>query len=212
MKLIMLGAPGAGKGTHSEFISSSCGIPTISTGQILRTAVKNGTAVGLAAKEYIDKGQLVPDGVIIDIIKERLSQPDCEKGYILDGMPRTIPQAEALEDQGIEIDIALSIGADDVVIEERLSGRRACGECGSTFHVIFNPPKQDGVCDFCGGGIIQRPDDSPEMVKERLKVFHRETSPLIEFYKSRGKLVSVETQAEIADTRALISKALGIDL
>lgn len=210
MKLIMLGAPGAGKGTHSEFISRSCGIPTISTGQILRTAIKNGTPVGLAAKKYIDEGQLVPDDVIIGVMKERLSQADCENGYILDGMPRTIPQAEALENQGIEIDIALSIEADDKVIEERVSGRRACGDCGTTFHIVFNPPKAEGVCDNCGGELIQRPDDAPEMVKERLRVFHQETSPLKQFYQSRGKLTAVESQQEIADTRELISKALGI--
>ena len=210
MKLILLGAPGAGKGTQAEILSKALNIPTISTGNILRAAMKNGTPVGLKAKEYVESGRLVPDEVIIGIISERLAEPDCAKGYILDGVPRTIPQAEALEKAGIEIDAALSIEIADEVIIERMSGRRTCSECSATFHVVANPPKVDGICDHCGGKLTIRKDDAPETVKARLDVYHAETEPLLAFYAERGKLRSVENQPTIEATSEAIRKVLGI--
>ena len=210
MKLILLGAPGAGKGTQAEILSKELNIPTISTGNILRAAMKNGTPVGLKAKEYVESGKLVPDEVIIGIISERLAEPDCKEGYILDGVPRTIPQAEALEKAGIEIDAALSIEIADEVIIERMSGRRTCSECSATFHVAANPPKVEGICDHCGGKLTIRKDDAPETVKHRLDVYHAETEPLLAFYAERGKLRSVENQPTIEATTEAIRKALGI--
>lgn len=210
MKLILLGAPGAGKGTQAEILSKLLNIPTISTGNILRAAMKNGTPVGLRAKEYVESGKLVPDDVIIGIVNERLSEPDCANGYILDGMPRTIPQAEALEKSGIDIDCALSIEIADDVIIERMSGRRTCKECSQTFHIVSNPPKVEGKCDFCGGELTIRKDDAPETVKARLETYHKETEPLKAFYASRGKLKSVENQPTIEATTEVIKSALGI--
>lgn len=210
MKLILLGAPGAGKGTQAEILSKKLNIPTISTGNILRAAMKNGTPVGLKAKEYVESGKLVPDEVIIGIISERLAEPDCRNGYILDGVPRTIPQAEALEKAGIEIDAALSIEIADEVIIERMSGRRTCSECSATFHVVANPPKVEGICDHCGGKLTIRKDDAPETVKARLDVYHAETEPLLAFYAERGKLRSVDNQPTIEATTEAIGKVLGI--
>ncbi len=210
MKLILLGAPGAGKGTQAEILSHKLGIPTISTGNILRAAIKNGTPVGLKAKSYVESGALVPDDVIIGIVAERLAEPDCEGGYILDGMPRTIPQAEALETAGVGIDCALSIEIADEVIVERMSGRRTCTNCGATYHVVSAPPKTEGVCDNCGSALTIRKDDAPETVKSRLEVYHRETEPLKAFYEARGKLKSVDNQPSIEATTAEIEKALGI--
>lgn len=210
MRLILLGAPGAGKGTQAEILSKLLSIPTISTGNILRAAMKDGTPVGLKAKAYVDAGKLVPDDVIIGIIQERLAQPDCTKGYILDGVPRTIPQAQAMENMGIEVDYALSIEIADETIIERMSGRRTCKECSQTFHVVSNPPKKEGVCDFCGGELTIRKDDAPETVKARLETYHRDTEPLKEFYAQRGKLRSVENQPSIEATTAVIKSALGI--
>ena len=210
MKLILLGAPGAGKGTQAEILSRMCGIPTISTGNILRSAMKNGTSVGLKAKEFVDNGKLVPDDVIIDIIKERLSEDDCKNGYILDGMPRTIRQGEALEEQGIEIDYALSIEVNDEDIVERMTGRRTCENCSATFHIISNPPRTEGKCDFCGGNLGIRKDDKPETVRDRLATYHDMTEPLKAFYAERGKLVTVEGNHGIGDTTAAIVKALGL--
>ena len=210
MKLILLGAPGAGKGTQAEIISKKLNIPTISTGNILRAAVKNGTPVGLKAKEFMDKGALVPDEVIIGIMNERLQEPDCAEGYILDGMPRTIAQAEALEAAGIDIDVALSIEISDAEIEARMTGRRTCTSCGATFHVVSNPPKAEGICDACGAELTIRKDDEPETVRNRLAVYHRETEPLKDFYKSRGKLKTVDNQPTIADTTKVIFETLGI--
>ena len=210
MKLIILGAPGAGKGTQAEILSKMLGIPTISTGNILRAAMKNGTPVGLKAKEYVESGKLVPDDVIIGIVNERLAEADCANGYILDGMPRTIPQAEALEASGINIDCALSIEIADETIIERMSGRRTCKECSQTFHVVSNPPKKDGVCDFCGGELTIRKDDAPETVKARLETYHKETEPLKAFYAARGKLKSVGNQPSIEATTEVIKAALGI--
>ena len=210
MKLILLGAPGAGKGTQAEILRKLLNIPTISTGNILRAAMKNGTPVGLRAKEYVESGKLVPDDVVIGIVNERLAEPDCANGYILDGMPRTIPQAEALEKSGIDIDCALSIEIADEVIIERMSGRRTCKECSQTFHIVSNPPKVEGKCDFCGGELTIRKDDAPETVKSRLETYHKETEPLKAFYASRGKLKSVENQPTFEATTEVIKSALGI--
>ena len=210
MRLILLGAPGAGKGTQAEIIGRLLDIPTISTGNILRAAMKAGTEVGLKAKSYVESGKLVPDDVIICIIRERLSQADCAKGYILDGVPRTIPQAQTMEDMGVGIDCALSIEIADETIIERMAGRRTCKDCSATFHVVSNPPKKEGVCDFCGGELTIRADDAPETVKARLETYHKETEPLKEFYAERGKLKSVDNQATIEATTEVIKKALGI--
>lgn len=210
MKLILLGAPGAGKGTQAEILSRLCSIPTISTGNILRAAMKNGTPVGLKAKQYVESGKLVPDDVIIGIVQERLAEQDCANGYILDGVPRTIPQAEMLEQMGVEVDIALSIEIADEVIIERMGGRRTCKDCSATFHVVSAPPKTEGKCDLCGGELHIRKDDAPETVRARLEVYHAETEPLKAFYEARGKLKSVENQATIEATTAAIRAVLGI--
>ena len=209
MKLIFLGAPGAGKGTQAEIISRKLNIPTISTGNILRAAVKAGTPVGLQAKSYMDAGKLVPDDVIIGIIEERLAQPDCAIGFILDGVPRTIAQAEALEKAGIQFDGVLSLEIADEVIEARMTGRRTCHSCGATYHIVANPPKQDGVCDMCGGELEQRKDDLPETVKHRLEVYHRETEPLKDFYQTRGVLKIVPDMGGIEATSEKILELLG---
>ena len=211
MKLVLLGAPGAGKGTQAEILSKLLSIPTISTGNILRAAMKNGTPVGLKAKEYVESGKLVPDDVIIGIVQERLAEPDCANGYILDGMPRTIPQAEALEQCGIDIDCALSLEVTDAVIVDRMSGRRTCKDCSSTFHIVSNPPKVEGKCDFCGGELTIRKDDAPETVQARLATYHKETEPLKDFYAARGKLVTVVGQNTVAETTDEIKKALALE-
>ena len=210
MKLILLGAPGAGKGTQAEILSKKLGIPTISTGNILREAIKNQTETGLKAKAFMDNGQLVPDDVIIGIVRERLSQADCAKGYILDGMPRTIPQAAALEESGVHFDAVVSIEILDEVIESRMTGRRVCGSCGASYHITANPPKAEGVCDACGGALTIRKDDNPETVKNRLKVFHAETEPLKDFYAKLGILKLVEGNQPIEDATRDILKALGM--
>ncbi|HNX99966.1 MAG TPA: adenylate kinase [Oscillospiraceae bacterium] len=210
MKLILLGAPGAGKGTQADILAKLLDVPTVSTGNILRAAVKNGTPVGLKAKAFMDAGALVPDEVIIGIIAERLTEPDCAKGYILDGVPRTIPQAEAMEKGGIEIDCALSLEVADEVIIGRMAGRRTCPNCGASFHIASNPPKTDGVCDNCGAALTIRKDDSPETVKARLETYHKETEPLKAFYEARGKLRSVDNQPSIEATTAVIRTTLGI--
>ena len=208
MKLILLGAPGAGKGTQAEILSKKLNIPTISTGNILRAAVKNGTPVGLKAKEYMDAGKLVPDDVIIGIVAERLAEPDCANGYILDGVPRTIAQAEALEKAGIQFDAVVSIEISDETIMERMSGRRVCESCGASYHLVAVPPKQEGVCDSCGGKLVQRKDDAPETVKARLEVYHKETEPLKAFYAQRGLLKSVENQPTVEGTTDAIMRVL----
>ena len=210
MKLVLLGAPGAGKGTQAEILCKKLNIPTISTGNILRAAVANGTPVGLKAKEYMDKGALVPDDVIIGVIKERLAEPDCKNGFILDGVPRTIPQAQALEDGGVHIDCALSIEIADETIIERMSGRRTCPACGASFHVVSNPPRKQGVCDACGGELTIRKDDSPKTVKARLVTYHRETEPLKDFYAKRGVLKTVDNRPSIEATTQAICETLGI--
>ena len=209
MKMILLGAPGAGKGTQAERLCKVLEIPTISTGNILRAAVKNGTLTGLKAKAFMDAGKLVPDEVIIGIITERLAEDDCKNGYILDGVPRTIAQAEAMEKAGINFDAVVSIEVADEVIMERMSGRRVCESCGASYHLVAVPPKVAGVCDSCGGKLVQRKDDAPETVKDRLAVYHKETEPLKDFYAQRGLLKSVENQPSVEATTAAILKALG---
>lgn len=209
MNVILLGAPGAGKGTQAEIISAKLGIPTISTGNILREAVKNGTEIGLRAKSFMDAGQLVPDEVIVGIVKERVAQDDCKKGFILDGMPRTIPQAEALVAQDVKIDRVVSLEIEDSVIEARMTGRRVCTKCGASYHVEANPPKAEGVCDACGGALEIRKDDAPETVKSRLQVFHAETEPLKAFYENMGVLTEVKGDQPIDDATRDILAALG---
>ena len=210
MKLILLGAPGAGKGTQAEILSAKLGIPTISTGNILRAAVKEGTPIGLEAKRYMDAGQLVPDSVIIGIVAQRLEQPDCAGGFILDGVPRTIGQAEALDAAGVTFDHVLSIEISDEEIEERMEGRRVCQSCGAPYHVKAKPPKREGVCDSCGGALIQRGDDKPETVRHRLEVYHQETEPLKDYYQAKGILVPVDNQDTIEGTTQVIMEALKI--
>ena len=210
MKLILLGAPGAGKGTQAEIISEKYNIPTISTGNIIRAALKEGTEMGLKAKAYTEKGELVPDDVVIGIIKERLAFDDCKGGFILDGFPRTIPQAEALDNMGIAVDAALSIEVADSEIVKRMSGRRVCPACGASYHTEYKKPEKEGVCNLCGEALIIRKDDEPETVKNRLKVYHDQTEPLKSYYKAQNKLLEVEGQDEVADTTALVLKALSV--
>lgn len=209
MKLILLGAPGAGKGTQAEVLSKQLSIPTISTGNILRAAIKNGTPTGLKAKSFMDAGQLVPDEVIIGIITERLAEADCANGYILDGVPRTMAQAEALDKAGITFDAVVSIEISDEAIMDRMSGRRVCEDCGASYHVVAVPSKKEGVCDSCGGKLVQRKDDAPETVKARLEVYHKETEPLKDFYHAKGVLKPVENQSSVEDTTQAILRVLG---
>ncbi len=213
MKIIMLGAPGAGKGTQAKMIAEKCGIPHISTGDIFRANIKNGTELGAKAKEYMDKGLLVPDELVCDLVVDRIQQADCEKGYILDGFPRTIPQAEALENalNAIEqkLDYAIDIDVPDENIINRMSGRRACVGCGATYHVVFNPTKVEGKCDVCGESLILRDDDKPETVKKRLDVYHTQTQPLIDFYSARKVLVEVDGTQSMDKVFEDIMKILG---
>lgn len=213
MKIIMLGAPGAGKGTQAKMIAEKCGIPHISTGDIFRANIKNGTELGAKAKEYMDKGLLVPDELVCDLVVDRIQQADCEKGYILDGFPRTIPQAEALENalNAIEqkLDYAIDIDVPDENIINRMSGRRACVGCGATYHVVFNPTKVEGKCDVCGESLILRDDDKPETVKKRLDVYHTQTQPLIDFYTERNVLVEVDGTQSMDKVFEDIMKILG---
>ena len=209
MNLIMLGAPGAGKGTQAAILNQKLGIPTISTGNILRAAVKDGTPIGLKAKEYMDHGHLVPDEVIIGIINERLQAEDCKKGYILDGVPRTIAQAEALDKAGLVFDAVINLEISDEEILQRMSGRRVCEKCGASYHVVAIPPKVEGVCDACGGTLVQRADDAPKTVASRLEVYHRETEPLKEYYAKKGNLKEIFNQATVEGTTQKILEALG---
>ena len=209
MKIILLGAPGAGKGTQAEKICQKNNIPTISTGNILREALKSGTEMGLKAKSYMESGQLVPDEILIGIIRDRLAQDDCKNGFILDGFPRTIPQAEAL-DQIASIDCALSLEVDDAVIEGRMTGRRVCLKCGATYHIKANPPKQEGVCDVCGDTLHIRKDDKPDVVKHRLATYHEQTEPLKDYYGAQGKLKSIDGAQGIEQTKILACQALGL--
>ena len=209
MKLILLGAPGAGKGTQAEILCKELNIPTISTGNILRAAIKNGTPTGMKAKAFMDEGKLVPDEVIIGIINERLAEEDCSNGYILDGVPRTIAQAEAMEKAGITFDHVISIEIADETIVNRMGNRRVCEDCGASYHLVAVPPKVEGMCDKCGGKLVQRKDDAPETVKARLDVYHQETEPLKGFYAERGLLRSVDDQPSVAETSKGILKVLG---
>ena len=212
MKLILLGAPGAGKGTQAGILSDLLNIPTISTGNILRAAMKEGTPIGLQAKAYIEAGKLVPDEVIIGIVEERVSQPDCANGFILDGMPRTIPQAQALEDRGIQFDRVVSIEIDDAVIEQRMTGRRVCGQCGASYHIVANPTKIEGKCDLCGADVVIRKDDAPETVRKRLSVYHAETEVLKDFYAKRGNLRLVDGNQPIQEITAQILDQIGANV
>ena len=204
MNIILLGAPGAGKGTQAEVISNRLSIPTISTGNIIREALRSGTEMGLKAKSYMDAGELVPDEVVIGIIKDRLADDDCKNGFILDGFPRTIPQAEALDAMGINIDKVIDIEVPDENIVKRMSGRRVCADCGASYHLDYKKPKKDGVCDNCSGTLVQRKDDHPDTVLARLNVYHNETEPLKDYYSKQNKLAVVQGQEEIKDTTALI--------
>lgn len=204
MNIILLGAPGAGKGTQAAVICEKLNIPTISTGNIIREALKNGTEMGLKAKSYMDAGKLIPDEVVIGIVKERLAQDDCANGFILDGFPRTIPQAEALDAMGVVIDKVIDIEVADEVIVNRLSGRRVCEKCGRPYHLESLKPKAEGICDDCGGTLVQRKDDSIETVKARLDIYHNETEPLKDYYAKQNKLVVVEGQDTVEDTSKLV--------
>lgn len=210
MNIILLGAPGAGKGTQGEMISKRLGIPTISTGNMLREAIKNETALGLQVKKYMDEGALVPDELVLDIVAERVAQPDCEKGFIMDGVPRTVPQAESIDAKGVRIDYVISIEVDDEAIVGRMSGRRVCTKCGASYHIVNNPTKVEGVCDSCGGTVATRKDDEPATVLNRLKVYHETTEVLKDYYAKQGKLCTVCGDQPIEDAQADILKALGV--
>ena len=210
MNIIMLGAPGAGKGTQAAVLCEHLNIPTISTGNIIREALRTGTEMGLQAKSYTDAGQLVPDEVVIGIVKDRLQEDDCKNGYILDGFPRTIPQAEALDKMGADIDCVIDIEVKDDVIINRLSGRRVCENCGRPYHIESLKPKVDGVCDDCNGALVQRKDDQIDTIKNRLDIYHRETEPLVNYYKSQGKLKVVEGKDTVKETTEAVFKAIGV--
>ena len=206
MNLIFLGAPGAGKGTQAEIVSRRLSVPIISTGNIMREAIRAGTELGLKAKSFIDAGDLVPDDIIIGIVSERLAQPDCAAGFILDGVPRTLPQAEALASLGIAIDFVIEIDVPDDEIVRRLGGRRVCSECGTPFHTEAKPPVNEGVCDVCGGSLVERADDAPETVKNRLSVYHRMTEPLIDYYERLGKLRRIKGAGDVREiTRSVLA-------
>ena len=212
MKIIMLGAPGAGKGTQAKMIAEKYGIPHVSTGDIFRANIKNGTELGMEAKKYMDQGQLVPDELTVKILLDRVAQDDCKNGYVLDGFPRTIPQAEvldkALTELGDAIDFAIDVNVPDENIVKRMSGRRACLNCGATYHIVANPPKKEGICDICGKELTIRKDDKPETVKDRLATYHAETEPLKGFYEARGILSSVENKGSIDATNAAVMEVL----
>ena len=209
MNIIMLGAPGAGKGTQAEVISEALSIPQISTGNMLREAVKNGTEYGLKAKAAMDSGALVSDEIVIGILKDRIAQPDCKNGFILDGFPRTVPQAEALDKMGVTIDKVLEIYVPDETIKERVSGRRVCEGCGASYHIKYKPTKVEGVCDKGGAATVIRKDDKPETVLDRLAVYHAQTEPLKDYYAKQGKLDTVVGQEELSDTTKLTLAAVG---
>ena len=206
MKLILLGAPGAGKGTQAEILSRELKIPTVSTGNMLRAAMKHDTPLGRKVKEYMDTGKLVSDEIVIELLSERLQEPDCANGFILDGVPRTLIQAEALEQAGIRFDAAVAIESSDETIIARIGGRRVCEGCGASYHIVNIPPKTEGVCDKCGGQLVQRKDDAPETVKNRLQVYHTTTEPLKVFYETRGILKAVSDQPSVAEvTREILT-------
>lgn len=211
MNLILLGPPGAGKGTQAEILSKRLGIDTISTGVMLRSAIREKTELGKLAEGYINEGKLVPDEVVVGIVKERLSQEDCKKGFILDGFPRTTAQAEALTETGIRIDKVLSLEVSDDTIIERLSGRRECSKCGTPYHVVYKPSSAGDKCSECDGDLIQRADDNEDTVKNRIKVYHEQTEPIKEYYKKTGKLVVAYGKDKLEDTTAEVAKALGLE-
>jgi adenylate kinase len=210
---MLFGAPGAGKGTQAKFLIEKYGIPQISTGDILRAAIKAGTKMGLEAKKYMDEGKLVPDSTIIGIIRDRLAEEDCKNGFILDGFPRTLPQAEALDklmkEMGIKLDKVISLNVPDELIVDRITGRRVCPKCGASFHVEFNPPKVADVCDYCGETLVIRKDDTAETVKNRLASYHAQTAPLFDFYKNKGILVEVDGTKDVSEVKEEIFKVLG---
>jgi len=210
MRLILLGAPGAGKGTQAELICNKLNIPTISTGNILREAIKNKTPLGVQAKTCMDSGKLVSDEIVVGIVSERLKEDDCKNGFILDGMPRTLAQAEALDKLGVTIDAVLSIEVEDSAIEKRMGGRRVCESCGASYHIEHKKPKSDGVCDSCGGNLILRADDAPETVRARLAVYHEQTEPLVEFYAAKGILKTIAGCDGIDDTFRLVCETLSV--
>ncbi|MBR2889362.1 MAG: adenylate kinase [Oscillospiraceae bacterium] len=209
MNLILLGAPGAGKGTQAELIVEKLGIPSISTGNMLREAMRNGTDLGKQVKQYMDEGSLVPDELILGIVAERVAQPDCANGFILDGVPRTLAQAEALDAKGVRIDHVVSIEVDDSVIEGRMTGRRVCSNCGASYHVVANAPKTEGVCDLCQGSLIIRKDDAPETVRHRLEVYHASTEVLKQYYNQQGKLRLIEGNQDIQSINDQILTVIG---
>ena len=209
MNLILLGAPGAGKGTQAEILVKKLSIPAISTGNMLREAIANGTELGKKAKQHMDEGTLVPDELILGIVADRVAQPDCSKGFILDGMPRTLAQAEALEKMGVKIDHVVSIEVDDAVIEGRMTGRRVCPKCGASYHIVANPPKMEGICNACGSELTIRKDDAPETVRKRLEVYHATTEVLKDFYGKLGRLCIVEGNQPIEKANEAILKAIG---
>jgi len=208
MNLILLGAPGAGKGTQAELLVKKLSIPAISTGNMLREAIANGTELGIKAKQYMDEGNLVPDELILGIVADRVAQPDCANGFILDGVPRTLAQAEALEAKGVKIDYVVSIEVDDAVIEGRMTGRRVCPKCGSSYHIVANPPKMDGICNQCGTELAIRKDDASETVRKRLQVYHATTEVLKDFYGKLGRLRMVEGNQPIENACEDILKAI----
>ena len=210
MKITIIGPPGGGKGTQAEILCEKLSIPHISTGAIIRNAIREKTELGIVAEDFIKKGQLVPDKLVIDMVSNRLLEEDCENGYILDGFPRTLPQADAMDEIGMELDVALNLLVSDEVIVDRLGGRRECKVCAAPYHVKFNPPEKDGVCDKCGGALITRADDVPDIIRQRLSVYHSETEPLIDFYKEKGILVNVAGRDSIEDTTDAVLEALGV--
>ena len=210
MRLILMGPPGAGKGTQGELLEKKLGISTISTGLMLRTAIKEQTEIGKIAEQFINDGKLVPDDVIVKIVKERLSQPDCKNGFILDGFPRTITQAEALAAAGVKIDKVLLLVVDDEKIVQRLSSRRECSKCGTPYNIISKKPQKEGICDNCGSELICREDDVPETIRRRLDVYHKQTEPIRAFYEAKGILAVAKGEAEIKDTTANVARALGL--
>lgn len=212
MNLVLMGPPGAGKGTQGELLAKKLGVNTISTGVMLRTAIKEQTEIGKQVDKLISEGKLVPDDIMVKLVQERLQKPDCQNGFILDGFPRTTAQAEALTKSGVKIDKVLSLEVDDEVIVERLSSRRECSKCGAPYNIISNKPEKEGVCDKCGGDLIQRADDNPDTIKNRLNVYHTQTEPIKEYYEKLGLLVTAKGEEELSDTTKNVDKALGLEV
>lgn len=210
MKMILLGPPAAGKGTQAKILAEKFSIPTISTGAIIRNAISSKTPLGVAAKDYIDRGELVPDDLVIDLVKRRIAEDDCKNGYILDGFPRTVFQAETADKIGVEVEKAILFDVSDEEVINRITGRRECASCGSVYHTVSNPPKSDGICDVCGKKLIHRQDDTEETVRKRLEVYHKQTEPLVKFYEEKGILARVQSQTNIKDTTAKMFEVLNV--